>query len=259
MGALNSVPFCSRSTPDDNNNLGDRPDLNLSDDEAPHVQCGTVPAVPVQCGGTVIVDSQPEATSTPKAVRIEESGDLAIVHNTQPPRVHTTPPPYNSMDGDSGLEHSADDDQEQSGDEERLSEDGAGRSIHSEDLNIDDQVDVDLNGTLSEEDNDEPETPAKKETVEAAISVTKPAINHYKEKIDFAQLEEEILGDDMVEPITDTTDENEPEDLVDDLDIADSTAVMGKLGKRNTNTTDMITDMLNQMVVDGGSRDLASR
>ena len=53
------------------------------------------------------------------------------------------------MDGDSGLEHSADDDHEQSGDDERLSEDGAGRSIHSEDLD-DDQVDVDLNGTLSE-------------------------------------------------------------------------------------------------------------
>ena len=61
----------------------------------------------------------------------------------------------------------------------------------------------------------------------------------------------------MVEPVTDTTDENEPEELVDDLDIADSTAVMKS--KRNTNTTDMITDMLNQMVVDGGSRDLASR
>ena len=48
--------------------LGDRPDLNLSDDEAPHVQCGTVPAVPVQCQGTVVVDSQPEATSTPKEI-----------------------------------------------------------------------------------------------------------------------------------------------------------------------------------------------
>lgn len=248
MGALQSVPFCSRSSPDDNNNLGDRPDLNLSDDEAPHVQCGTVPAVPVQCQGTVVVDSQPEATSTPKAVRIEESEDLAIVHASQPPRVQTTPPPYNSMDGDSGLEHSADDDHEQSGDDERLSEDDAGRSIHSEDLD-DDQVDVDLNGTLSE-DNEEPVAPAKKNEVNAPLSIN-------KEKIDFAQLEEEILGDDMVEPVTDTTDENEPEELVDDLDIADSTAVMKS--KRNTNTTDMITDMLNQMVVDGGSRDLASR
>lgn len=246
MGALNSVPFCSRSTPDDNNNLGDRPDLNLSDDEAP------------VCG--VVVEAQPEATSTPKTVRVEESGDVAIVHGIQPARVHTTPPPYNSMDGDSGLEHSADDDQEDQ-EHERFSENSLEHSEAGEE--------VDLNGTLSEENEDEtrPEAkrPAAKSEDEESSPVHKDKVkvetanthtsNINKEKIDFAQLEEEILGDDMVEPITDTTEET----LVDDMDITESTGGKLGMGKRNTNTTDMITDMLNQMVVDGGSRDVATR
>lgn len=228
MGALNSVPFCSRGSTDDNNNRSDRADLNL--------------ATPVQLsehlqqsvdGVVTVVDSQPEATSTPKAVRVEEKGDLAVVHGADipneptPARVQTTPPPYNSMDGDSGLEHSADevDLQEYS---ENNSEDSA-----------DTDQDEDLNGTLPEEIDEE----------QSDEKLSKPEI---KDKIDFDQLEEEILGDDMVEPITDTADDDEIN--VDDLDIADT----GKLGGK-TNTTDMITDMLSQMVVDSGSRDVAIR
>ncbi len=57
----------------------------------------------------------------------------------------------------------------------------------------------------------------------------------------------------MVEPETDTNDETN----VDDLDITESKH--HGVGKKNNSTSDMITDMLNQMVVDGGSRDIATR
>lgn len=226
MGALNSVPFCSRTAADDNNNLGDRPDLNLSEDEGP---------------ACAVVQAQPEATSTPKTVRVEESGDVAIVHNTHPPRVQSTPPLYNSMDGDSGLEHSGEDEQDNSSDE-RLSQ------IDSNELSADERLgdEVDLNGTLSEDNEEEIEDKDKTDT-------NKYSQQNNKDKIDFAQLEEEILGDDMVEPETDTNDETN----VDDLDITESKHL--GVGKKNNSTTDMITDMLNQMVVDGGSRDIATR
>jgi len=64
--------------------------------------------------------------------------------------------------------------------------------------------------------------------------------------VDLKQLEAEVLGEDLVEPVTGL--EEDQQDLHDE-----------KVFSKTRDTTDLITDMLNQMVVDGGSRDLSAR
>lgn len=204
MGAqLSSIPFCSR-TRDDNNNLPERPDLNLSEE---------------------VIQSQPEATSTPKAVRIEEEREELRVNSLQN---------FNSLDGgDSGVEHSSDEVEdppslnEQNILETRLEEDYEEEEDSKDEDASEDGEEVDLGDrTLSVF-----EQPAAKDA-------SRPS----ERDIDLKDLEEEILGD--VEPVT----EDKDQDKVEDQDITDK--VLEKRG-----TADLITDMLNQLVVDGGTND----
>ena len=126
--------------------------------------------------------------------------------------------------------------------------------LHSDegDSGVDHTIDHVLDQDDSDEDGDEVDLKDDSEEEEKPEvkkkEVVKEEANIIEDKIDFKQLEEEILGDELVEPSTEDADET-----VEEQDIADRRIV----GKRQ-DTSDMITDMLNQMVVEG-SRDVAIR
>merc|ERR1711962_544245 len=240
MGVLQSVPFCSRSR-DDNNNLPDRPDLNLNNVE-----------------NNVVVDTQPEATSTPKAGRVpgEEDDQKPIVVQPEPGqllphqilpdlRTNLHPPDItNSLEGDSGLEHSCDEVDLPSDSDNILDNENYDDEVDSVGASSDHDEEIDLK---EEEEEEQPKKEVKKEVV-------KQEANIIEDKIDLKQLEDEILGDQLVEPAADNDDEENVSDVDEEQDIADST----RLGGKKQDTSNMITDMLNQMVVDG-SRDVAIR
>jgi len=123
---------------------------------------------------------------------------------------------FSSLEGDSGLEHSSDE--------------------------------VDLPSLVATEPPTLLKDPHEEEEEEASheIDLGDTRIPPMKsattsEKIDFAALEEEVLGDEMVEPVTDP--------VVEDKDITEEK----EFSKRPT--TDLITDMLNQMVVDSSANE----
>ena len=148
------------------------------------------------------------------------------------------------MDGDSGLDHSADEVDLPSFTEQNILEQRVEEEEEEDDEDDEDEVDL---GNQSQEDEDDEEEEEKKEDEDREIP---PPLESTKkarqDKIDFDQLEEEILGDELVEPdqITDTEE--------DDLELTEKS-----FSKRKT--SDLITNMLSQMVIEPESRDIGRR
>ena len=143
------------------------------------------------------------------------------------------------MDGDSGLDHSADEVDLPSLTEQNILE----QRVEEEE----EEDEVDLGNQSQDDDEEEVEEEEKKEDEDREITPPMESMKKARQdKIDFDQLEEEILGDELVEPdpITDTEE--------DDLELTEKS-----FSKRKT--SDLITDMLSQMVIEPESRDIARR
>lgn len=271
MGAaLSAMPFCSRgAVRDANNNQPDRPDANL----APAVAASSRPLSVTNesaMAGEMVVDTQPEATSTPtpKIVLTEDGApDLPPVdvmpiqkRSSSPastaanphqmdPAFQIDPPEFDSYEGDSGLEHS--------------------HTSHTSDLNIDDEseedndddgVDIDLNESLdtsipdhaaTEEDEEDTEV---KSPISSGADEKKESADIVKPSIELGKLEDELIEaevdndedeDAIDKKAKDNHTKDEDDEDIEDLDLSDGLATKGKKG-----TSDMITDMLNQMMVD---------
>ena len=151
-----------------------------------------------------------------------------------------------SIDGDSGLDHSGDEVDppsfgEQNILEVRLDENSLEEadSIEEDDHNSLDGEEVDLGDSQEfKESKVVNESKAVDESKEPKEAQRKQS---QEERIDFNQLEQEILGDDLVEP-EDVEEEEEEEEEKEEREVT-------KVYEKRP-TTDMITDMLNQMVTD---------
>jgi len=267
MGALNSVHFCSRNR-DTNNNLPAQPDLNLEE--------------------PVVVESQPEATSTPKRVRVEDepadagqpapqpaSPSLEPIHSfiqkqlqnsvstdsgydqspedgpplppakevdLQPPSLAVNPPSLDSeppsLEDENILDKRVEEEEESDSDEVDLNDEDEG--VHEGEVKMTKEELEELEKIREEEK----EEAKRRREAEQKEELRRQELRR-ESMVDLAALEAEVLGEDLVEPVTGLEDTPEPE--------------TEKVFPKNRDTTDLITDMLNQMVVEGGSRDLADR